>query len=547
MPNHAQSLMTFLIVALALLATACASTDRVEHQAPFPLGELHPLEINTSSADRLGVSDAVNPRDGGPYRTFVLPLDRNDVLRIVVETSDFTPSITLFAPDGTLVGSTERRGATNTSASHHYDPYAHHYYDPSYHYGYDPYGHGHSTNQYDGLSGRRSLIRRAATPGNYFLVVSSMTSGEYGSFQISTETIDQATDFAFPANVVGFLYEGGRIHPTLGTLINAYPLELSEPQAVELSLTSRDFTPQISIVDAATEVVLTTAMPRHGATGANILTELPAGSYEIWVSAFHSGPDGRYTLNAQPGHIDRSESFELGQAYRGFLSWNRTAIPSSMRRGEPLTFEIEERTILDALMNTTDFNSYLVLTDEQGRILHEDAYSGGIQNHHYNYYQPGVYDARIYWLLEPGTYTLWATSEALEGSGAYRVTTSLHTAPEGETVSVGGNVRGAITQASPMSMTRYTPMEYFTLEIEETQEVRIDLADHDFDGFLVLEDEWGQHIAESEYIYYGTANTQITRELEPGIYRIGVTNLSGQSFGIFNLRVRLVGPSRQQG
>ncbi len=557
-----RSVVFFVALLCSSVLAACVSSAPTD-TSPFPISNLHPLEVNTAKADRLGNSDSVNPRDGAPYRTYELFLVEDDILRIVVESSDFSPGIALFGPDGSLIGSTESRTrSSQITTSHSHDPYGYGSYGGhgtlgglGAYGGYggfggygelDAFGQPHA-GTHDSVSGRKSLIRRAAQPGRYLVVISSLEVGELGAFQLSTETVEPSAAFRFPGKVTDFLYEGGRIHPQTRALLNVHTLDLGEDTAVELKVNSSDFTPQLSIVERDTETVLAQTHPQIGARDSSILTELPAGNYEIWITAFHSGPDGRYTLDGQLGEIQRTESFVLGQTFRSFLGWNRTTIPSSMRKGEAMEFELDEPAIINALMHTTDFNSYLVLTDEDGRILREDQDSGWNYNAQHHWQNPPVYDARIYWLLKPGKYTLWATSAMPQESGAYRVTTALHKAPDSDQVAVGESVEGALTQASEIYQPRYTPIEYITLTVEVAGEVRIDLAQHEFEAFLILEDEFGQTIVEMEYDYYAASRAQITQDLAPGTYRIGVTSVAPNEIGSFTLRVRTTGPSGQHG
>ncbi len=537
-----------VLVVVCFSVTACATAQGPV--VPFPTADVDELEVNTSRSDRLRRSDLVNPRDGAPYRTYQIALNDGDVLRIVVETPDFSPGLSLFGPDGTLVGSTE---VTRQRAAVHHDPYGHHGYgafgyDPFGHYGHHGYGAGHGS--HDSATGRRSLIRRASEPGMYTVVVSSLQSNEYGSYSLLTETVETAQTLTLPGETTGFLYEGGKVHPMTGSLLNTYPLEVTAEMSLELKLSSRDFSPMLTLVEASSERVLMERRPGMGERDVTLVTKLPPGQYELWVSSGDGGPDGQYRLHGQETTIDVSESFTLGQIYRGFLGWDLEPVTSSFRTGKPLTFTLDEPAILDALMQAQGFNSYLVLTDERGRILVEDDSSGFSYETASYWYNPGVYDARIYWPLEPGTYTLWAAA-AMEGEfGTYQISTSLQEAPSEEAVRVGGTVRGALTQASGYHPTRYTPVEYITLEVTEHQEVQVEVRDTELMTYLIIEDEWGSVVAETDpmsYYEYGAGPRRLRHVLAPGTYRLAVGSVGYGALGGFTVHVRAAGPSPDQG
>jgi hypothetical protein len=134
--------------------------------------------------------------------------------------------------------------------------------------------------------------------------------------------------------------------------------------------------------------------------------------------------------------------------------------------------------------------------------------------------------------------------------GAYQITTTIHEAASGDRITVGETLRGLVTQKSPYHPTRYTQVEYITLEVTEQQEVQIEVRETEYVAFLVLEDEWGSVVAETEYLGYydySTGPRRIRHDLAPGTYRIGVGSSSHGLVGPFTLQVRSAAPSSQQG
>ena len=497
MPSHRKTdrMFTGLLLLICAMALSACATAQTESSSPFLIKDLQAIEVGASSTDTLSPHDAVNPRDGAPYRTYQVQLERDEILRISVESSDFSPGISLFAPDSTLVGATSREG----------------------------YG-----------DNRTSLIRRAPRSGTHIIIVSALSNRDFGSYKIHTEKVTETGSLSYPGEVQAHLFDNARTHPTTGAPMNTYALDFSDATALNIVMESPDFSGHLSVVDATTQQILTETSDMSGSARARLLTELPSGSYEIWTTAHQRGPDGRYTLRLEEASINRTESFAVGHPFHGFLSWNRTSIPSTMRTGDAIAVEVEEASIFSVVMRSTDFDAYLVLTDESGSLITEDDDSGG------------GYDARITWQLEPGNYTVWATSYAEEESGTYSLESEFLEADDTDRVELDSTLESVLLQSAEVYGPRQTPIQYYTLEVEEAVEVKLDLRSTDFDAYLVLEDESGRLLDENDDAHFGTTDAQITYSLRPGTYRIGVTSFEPDTVGSFTLEVRPAAPSGQR-
>jgi hypothetical protein len=492
--------------AAALLAGACAApmgetpaqspTHARDGDGPFRLGEVHELEREASISDILGVSDAINPRDGAAYRTYRVTLEADTIVSVRAQSSSFSPALSVLAADGTLIGATPQAGAPARPTA--------------------------------------QLVRRVPTDGTYYVVVSASESGQHGSFDLRTELVDPNPSLTYPGRVDGFLYPTGRVHPTTGAPMQVFPIDLEEPATLEINLRSRDFDAYLTLAEADTSRVLSQNDDWGGSTDSRILAELSAGSYEIWATALNpNAPDGSYTLEVSPGVIQRSESFTLGQEYIGFLGLDRQTVPGSERTGEAIRFRLDEATVLQATMRTTEFDSYLVLTDAAGNVITEDDDSGG------------GHDARIVQPLEPGAYVLWATAFGPLEGGGYRLQTSLLEDSAETSVSLGASLRAILTAGGEVYPGRGSPVRYYDLRLAREDTVTIDLQSSDFDAYLVLEDNHGRVIAENDDAAPGTTDAQIRLRLDAGAYRVGVTSYEPHGTGQFSLAVRgSAAPSR---
>jgi hypothetical protein len=308
--------------------------------------------------------------------------------------------------------------------------------------------------------------------------------------------------------------------------MQVFPIDLEEAASIEINLRSHDFDAYLTLAEANTSRVLSQNDDWGGSTDSRIIAELPAGSYEIWATSLNPNtPDGSYTLEVSPGVIQRSEAFTLGQEYLGFLGIDREPVPGSERTGEAIRVRIDEATILQATMRTTEFDAYLVLTDAAGNVITEDDDSGG------------GHDARIVQPLEPGEYVLWATAFGPLEGGGYRLQTSLLEDSAETSVSLGTNLRAILTAGGEVHPGRGTPVRYFDLRLAREDMVSIDLQSSEFDAYLVLEDNHGRVIAENDDAAPGTTDAQIRLRLAAGAYRIGVTSYEPQGTGQFTLTV----------
>ncbi len=477
------------VLALAvcsLLLASCGTTRAISF--PFLIKDVERLRANEERSGVLGAQEAINPATGAPYRTYEIRLRTGDVLLATVSSSGFSPALSLFTQDGTLVGTT----------------------------GHPP--------------GRRvSLTRRAPEAGSYILVVSGLSSGDFGPFELRTELIETDDELSLPGEVQGHLIGGGALHPTTSGHMNAYRFDLSETSTVGITLRSTDFDAFLSLVDLESGNIIAENDDFGGTTDSRLVMDLGPGTYEILATSYDRDSIGRYTLSLEKLEVERSREFQLESPFFGLLGANRRPVPASRREGYPISVHIEQPGLYDFTMRSEDFDSYLVLTTDCGTVLEMDDDSGG-----------GL-DARItHYFPEPGSYVLWATSQSADGGGRYTVLGRGLSLPEPiSTISMGTSIEGELTDESDVCHRRGSPIEYYSLIIEKPKEVQIDLMSDQIDTYLVLETESGSLIDENDDIPSST-NSRLVKDLVPGTYRIGATSFDEADRGGFTLMVRAV-------
>lgn len=512
----------FLIAGVGL--SACATGPDAE--SPFVAQAHYSLDMDVPQSDGLLKTDPINPVDGTPYKVYEVSLERDDILRATVESSEFSPTLSLFGPDGSVLATSERPSTAPAPAAHIEEPA---YFDvpgvpgapdPGAHYGAGP------AETYDSINGHADLIRSVTQTGDYVLVVSSRSADERGSYNIDVGVLDELAELSYPGSINAHLYAGASLHPDTGAPRVAHPIDVEEKTLVEVAYGPRRYAGYVSIVDADTGAILES---KSGLTGDEfrILTELEPGSYEIWASATDSGASGAYSLRVGEADIEISDHLVIGDSFDSYLGIDRQAIPESggHRRGQPIEFDVDEEGLLQATMRSNDVDSYLILTDADGRLLNEDDDSGG------------DYDAQIVHPVEPGRYTLWATSYGEETDGHFRIESQVRERPEHvDAVAVGSTIDGLLSADAARYGERNTRIEYFDLPVEEDTTIEIEVRSEQFDTYLVLEDDAGHKIAENDD-HEGTTSSRIEHRVSAGTYRVGVTSYGPDDYGLFSLSV----------
>lgn len=499
-------------VAASLLLSGCASAPEggalsiEDHQRELSAGE--------DQSDSLSGSDPVGPISGAPYRVYRVPMQKGEVLYTVVESVEFTPRISIFAPDERLLATSDVPMTTQPveDQSDGFGGVGHEEVDPS-------------GRTYDRIDQRTSAVTAANSDGDLLVVVSSNASDDFGAFHVGTEVVPgQPERFELFSPITGYLHAGKSLDPSTEAPADTLPFELEEPAVIEAEMTSPDFLGHISIVDADTGTVKATSEQTSDGK-ATLLSSLPAGDYELLASSISADHLGEYRLETDTRDVDTPESFVVGEHFDSYVGLNNAEIPSTHRQGEPLEFELDEDRLVDVEMMSDEVDSYLVITDDRGRVVAEDDDSGD-----------GV-DAHIRWPLEAGQYTLWATTYGGEETGSYTVESSLEDFPpfEQDEVQLNTIVQGRLETDSDIYDERDAHVEFYELDIEESTGVRITMRSEEVDSYLVLYDEDDELIDDNDDWHPFTLDARVEKNLEPGTYRIGATTFGSGETGVFTL------------
>lgn len=291
----------------------------------------------------------------------------------------------------------------------------------------------------DDMQGSRGTrIRMELPAGDYDIQASGYFSDSSGRFTLRADVYEPPTPepFEMGSDYTGQMSLNRMEIPNANRLGNGYEFTLGDDAIVDIEMTSNEVDAYLLVTDAEGALVGEDDDSGQG-LDARLLMPLDAGTYTLWASTFGDHDTGEYQLltevidpedfsgsfigdyraNQQasvPSEPIEPELLTLGEAFEGEIGMQRMAIPDTWSEGLPHEFTIDEPIVLDLAMTSDVVDPYLYVTDSVGVIVGEDDDSAG------------SLDARLLMPLEPGTYTVWASTFYEFDEGPYRLETEVH-------------------------------------------------------------------------------------------------------------------------
>src|SRR5690606_38385983 len=235
-------------------------------------------------------------------------------------------------------------------------------------------------------------------------------------------------------------------------------------------------------------------------TNARLSVLLDPGTYTLTVGGWGGSGRGLYELAVD------SRPVPAGLNQGGGIRADGSTLQGALQ-GTPLRYQftLRERQMVTADMRSGDFDALLVLRG--AGVEHRDDDGG-----------EGL-DARLVQVLEPGDYTIEATS-ATGGSGLFTLTVTAAGVPEG----TGG---GTLTVGSPKeALLLPGAADRYAFSVAEAGDYVMHMASLDFDSWLELFDAEGRPLA-SDDDSGGGLNARIRIALEPGDYTLEASAIAG--------------------
>lgn len=440
---------------------------------------------------------------------------------------------------------------------------------------FDPYllvrGPGNfSADNDDDTSERGSKNSRVditlAADGEYRFVATSYRPGESGAYTLSVHDAGAAATAAAVApppaagapiavgQTVAGRIENGDPQLRSGEFLDAYTLQGSRGQQLEIRLTSTEFDPYVQIAGPGNYSAYNDDDVDGGTSNSHLIVTLPAdGAYRIVATSFRAGESGAYRLSIAPtatvtpsaGTAVSAAVLGLGRAVDGALEAGDDTLASGERvdryafQGRP-----GQRVAVD--MTSRAFDSYLQLIAPSGRLEENDD-AGQSTN-----------DARLESVLtESGSYTVLATSLSRGMAGAYRLgiasldaarstvmtaspsapgATPPVAAPAGATLALGTPQAGRL-QAGDQALPSGEFVDRYAFDGRRGQVVTVEMTSSELDPYLMVVAPGGAQ-QENDDASTTDRNARVTWVLPAdGRYTVMATTYRPGESGSYNVRL----------
>jgi hypothetical protein len=248
-----------------------------------------------------------------------------------------------------------------------------------------------------------------------------------------------------------------------------------------------------------------------------------AGAGTVRITASLGGRSGFLDLDVRSADCTGAPvgNVALGQTVSGALSGADCVLPDGTF-ADAWLLVLDAPGILEIELTSTQFDAYLILTDEDLDIITEDDDGGGGSN------------ALIWRPLPAGRYLVWANSWGPGETGSYQLAVR-----RGEpcaltgSLGVGQAVAGTLDEAGcTAGPDRYA--DWWQLDVESGATVAIDLMSTSFDAYMYLLDADLSYLAEDDDGGSGL-DSRITMDLRAGTYYVLVTSYDARESGPYTL------------
>ena len=373
----------------------------------------------------------------------------------------------------------------------------------------------------DGGDGTNSFLDTVLpTTGTYQVVATSYGEGNTGTYQLSAKEFRQVAN-PLLAPVTGNLGEGSENVPIRYTKAgDRYTIEGQAGQSVEIAMESSDFDTYVILQDEQGQQI---AFNDDGSdsTNSSLNTVLPSsGNYRVIATGYGDDSVGAYSLRVSEWQRTGSPLVQT----TGRLEPTDELLSELDKRGDRHTFRGQAGQQVMISLTSSDFDTYMVVQDEQGQVIGTDDDSGEGYNALLNIALP-----------RSGTYSVLATSYSSDSTGAY----DLNVQP----VQRLGNLltNGRIEPGETVvADTQFRRGNTYTFQGQAGQQVEVALNSSDFDTYVILQNDRGEIVAENDDGSDGT-NSLLNAVLpSSGTYTVVAASYGNEGVGNYSLAINQV-------
>ena len=447
------------------------------------------IGLNQVVAGALGVSGCALP-DGTPYEAYALTTAGSGVLTVTVSSSDFTAAVILRGGDGSAL-----------------------------------------------VSGGTSVSAPVSGDSQYEVVVA--TADQTGAYQISTSFQPAASETCLAKNT---LSNSGSVSDSITAsscymtidssgdqqYYDYYNFTVSAAGVVDLSASSSDFDPTLTLLDAGGNVLWTDSGGGGTPGQSELRLQLAPGSYTIQLASDVLSGGAytlQYTFNPGPPQPCAPGSASPGATLSGALSASSCRTFLGLADLYSLTLPVTGTIDID--MSSGSFNTLLALRDTKDNLILESNIVDGLA------------DSDLTADLPAGTYTLVAAANS--GAGNYQVISTFTSNGVPPCTSAQQlNINGGYIQnlgASGCIGANGEPVDYYTFALPSDSVVAAIMTSSDVDGYLTLTDSAGNYLR-SDNDSYGANDPMIVQFLPAGTYRLAARAASSTVGGLYEVDLR---------
>ena len=311
---------------------------------------------------------------------------------------------------------------------------------------------------------------------------------------------------------------------TDGSYSQKYELRLTAQTAVTIDMKSTAIDSYLFLQNATTGAVIAQNDDDGGQRNARIEQLLPAGTYIVVANSFNAGEFGAFQLSVLPASAAcfTAPSLTVPTVVNGTLRTTSCQLRNTIYADRYL-LNITTRTTLQLTMTSTAFDAYIGVLSQAGAVQGEDDDSGGGTN------------ARLTITLDPGSYTVLATSFDSGVTGAYVLDVRSFAPPCAVSRSlVAGSTLSSTLSASDCVLDGGNLGQRWGLTLNAATQVRIDMTSTAVDAYLVLQDAAGTILLEDDDSAGGT-NARLVASLPAGQYVVTATSYNPGEVGAYQI------------
>ncbi|GAB5517913.1 MAG: hypothetical protein RhofKO_01640 [Rhodothermales bacterium] len=383
-----------------------------------------------------------------------------------------------------------------------------------------PSGEITQNDDYEGSTSRSRIELEAAESGSWRVGVTSYAGGETGAYQVSVSASRGSGGGGSGLSTYTGSLAAGDSQISSGEYADAYTMNVTAGQRIIADLTSSEFDPFIVLVDPNGEKTQNDDFEGSSSHSRIDLTAGVGGEWTVVVTSYKAGEKGAYTLQTSPALGSGKGAGGNGQL-RGSLS----SSDATLNQGEyydAYTITVSEGDRIQAALNSTDFDTYLMAVSSSGKKEVNDDANGSTNR--------SELDFRA---TEDGQWRIYATS--LQGGEQGDYTLSLSPTPTAGSIASQAFRGSLTTDDRTLDSGEYYDVFYFQANAGQT--VTVELASTDFDTYIVVADPRGGKTDNDDFRDSKNVSRLELTAQESGEWRVTVTTYQSGEKGDYRLDV----------